>query len=720
MAKKAKSGINFKQLLLEKGERYGFYAAGGLLLLFLFLGVFKAATSASTGSIVKEFETKIQTVNKKIDEPGQQPKPIDPVVYDTSTVANIPFTVYPVRNELWNVAVNEQTKRLNPHLYPPTEAQVDFVRGSINVYDIIVGPDGKRMISVITEHAKLQNIVPKLTKRIKQGVAIGQQPGANNGPPGRSGRPGGPGMPGGPGAQNTKSTETAIETMPIDDPKIDQANFALALDPRRMVVVTASVPFKAQVEEYRRALRAKSAGELSEYPEYRGFVVERRMLALDGQTVEQDWTLLDIPGTLGDLFSRVIEFEPENPPREMPQNMQALYPRIVPDESNELLVPRPKLYRGEYPPINLPSVTDALKKLADSGQGVVEVRTQTQKQLEDNNIFNRGNADRQQGAGGAGGPPRMGGAQGGGLRPGMRVAAPPPDARPGVNNQPQRVDDEDAWIMRFIDVTTEAGHAYQYRVSLKALNPNFHKPPKELAMPSLADKEMLQSEPYEIPKLVIVPPEEYLFAATKDDSRNGRATERMPPPGQWDKTWLQMHRWYAFIQAVEFSRAEPFGEWLVADIQAVRGQFVGETMPVRLPVWFMAKGMFLFRDNPRRARAAGGVIAGLQPRSEPTWTLQLAPAPQVLLVDFEGGQGKYVGPKNKLVDDAAGVEMLFLTADGNLKVARSGRDLNDADRVQREDGWNAWLKRVADDTSADKNRGDGTGPGGSDNTPRGR
>ena len=46
MAKK-KSGINFKQILLQKGERYGFYAASGLLLLFLFLGVFKAVTSAA-------------------------------------------------------------------------------------------------------------------------------------------------------------------------------------------------------------------------------------------------------------------------------------------------------------------------------------------------------------------------------------------------------------------------------------------------------------------------------------------------------------------------------------------------------------------------------------------------------------------------------------------------------------------------------------------------
>ena len=96
MAKK-KSGINFKQILLQKGERYGFYAASGLLLLFLFLGVFKAVTSASTGKIVEVFKKEIQTVDQKMSRQGDQAKPIDPVVYGTSTVAQIPFVRIPRR-----------------------------------------------------------------------------------------------------------------------------------------------------------------------------------------------------------------------------------------------------------------------------------------------------------------------------------------------------------------------------------------------------------------------------------------------------------------------------------------------------------------------------------------------------------------------------------------------------------------------------------------------
>jgi hypothetical protein len=714
MAKK-KSGINFKQILMQKGERYGFYVAGGLLLLFLFLGGYQAITSASTSTIVDQFKKEIQSVDQKINRTGEQPKPIDPGVYDTSTVAQIPFVRYPVNNELFNIAVNEQTKRLNPHLFPPIETQMDFVRGSINIYDIITDADGNRMIAVITNRPKTQNNPSKINRLKKGGAGNASRPAPAAPPPlppttvpPRSGPGLRPGGIGGPGMQNNRTTETTVEYKKVSDPDIDQAAFAQTIDPRRMVVVTASIPYKAQVEEYRRALRAKDVNSLSEYPEYRGFIVERRMLSLDGKTLEQDWTVLDLQTALGELFSRVVEFEPENPPRDMDQRLQALYPRIVPEQTNELLVPRPKLYRGDYPSIVLQTITDALKKLAESGQTAIDIRTETEKRLDENNIFT-GNGDRQQanngGIGAARGPA---GGLGFRLPPGMRTG-PPPAAGAGPNNQPQRVDDEEAWLMRFIDVTVEPGHAYQYRVTLKAKNPNYHRPAKDLAMPSLAEKEMLHSEPYEIDKLAIVPPEDFLYAATKDD-RKGRSTERMPSPGRWDHTWVQMQRWFGYIRAVEFSRAEPFGEWLVADIAAIRGQYVGETAGVTLPVWFMSKGMFLFRDNPRRSRPAGGVFAGSKPIAEPTWTMELMPVPPVLLVDFEGGNGQYVAPRNRPSTDVAGVEMLFLTADGKLIVSRSGRDINDADRVKREDEWTKWLKRVEADTIADKS-GSGAGPG---------
>src|SRR5256885_11143729 len=115
MAKKKLGGLNIKQIVLQKGERYGFYLAGGLLLLFLSLGGYKAASSASTGTIVSKFDKGVKDIDAKIaQKPGEQPKELDKVVYDDPTVANITFDKYQVRHDLWNITSNEQTKRLNP------------------------------------------------------------------------------------------------------------------------------------------------------------------------------------------------------------------------------------------------------------------------------------------------------------------------------------------------------------------------------------------------------------------------------------------------------------------------------------------------------------------------------------------------------------------------------------------------------------------------------
>ncbi|HEY1377368.1 MAG TPA: hypothetical protein VGF55_11270, partial [Gemmataceae bacterium] len=512
----------------------------------------------------------------------------------------------------------------------------------------------------------------------------------------------------------------------------DSAKFAETIDPERMVVVTCAIPYKAQVEEFQRALRARSIDELTEFPEYRGFVVERLKCGLDGTPTAEGWQPLDLQATLGDLFAKTIDFEPDVPPATMDADLAALYPRVLPPDESHLLVPRPKLHRGEYPPVNLPSVTAALKSLKEKNQ-TAEVLTPTQQRLSDTDIFQRGSGQQQPGGGPGGGGPGGGpgggasGAFGGGdgLRGGLRL---PPGARftPGGGDRPNQPGSlavpEDAWVMRFIDITADAGFSYRYRVKLNVLNPNYKKPAKDLGIPSFADKELLQSDWFELPAVdpkqadkpavVRVPPEEFLYAAAKDD-RNHKVTEKMPPAGLWDDTWVQMQKWYAYIHIPELGSqgGEPFGEWLVWDIKAVRGQQVGETTPVTLPIWSMVQGTFTFRDNVRRARPAG-ITRGSTAKSEPSWMLELTPTPPVVLVDFEGGTGSYIGPKNKSSNDSAGVEMLFLTSEGKLRVARSGQDLNDPDRVKREDGWKAWLMKVNEDWLRNKLGVPAGGPGG--------
>lgn len=766
MAKKKLGGFDFKKVLLDKGERYGFYVAGGLLVLFLALGAITAVKSESAGSIVKDFDTKASSIEQKIvSNTGETPPELPGVIYDSSTVPQIPFVLYATRNELWDVTKNDTARRVNPRILAPTEAQVEFVRGSIGVLDIIEQPDGKRLIGILKDRPAAKQDTGKIRKarRSRQGSNTPRPapaPAAPTAPPpppggfnpggggpgggrgaGGGGPGGGGGMRGGPGGfggpQTERSTEQEVVYADVNDKAIDSATFAQLIEPHRMVVVTASIPYKRQVEEYQRALRARSAQELTEFPVYAGFSVERLQLSADGSAVERDWAPFDHVGTVLELFNKTLEMEQENPPATMDGAERSLYSRVLPPDEYELLLPRPKLYRGDYAAINLPSVAAALKTLKDLGQ-TGEVQTNTGQRLQGTNPFDR--SETRQGAGGAGGPlgagpASMGGPGGGGRGglpnvPGMRFnpgAATGPGAAAGGNAPAVP---EDAWVMRFIDITVEPGHSYRYRVSLKAKNPNYHKPAKELAIPTLADKEVLQGEWLELPvrvapkdapagqpqaEVVQVPQEEFVYAAANDDRRS-RVTTKMPPSGTWDDTWVQLQRWYDTIVIPEMGqRPEPFGEWLVHDIKAVRGQPIGQQAAVAIPVWVEAQGMFLFRENPRNRPTGPSIRPNERREADPTWRIELAPIPPVVLVDFEGGTGAYVVPTKgldgktqfKSINDTAGVEMLLVNADGKLRVARSGHDLADPDRQKREEGYRAWVDKVKQDTLQFKNRGGG-------------
>ena len=53
--------------------------------------------------------------------------------------------------------------------------------------------------------------------------------------------------------------------------------------------------------------------------------------------MESDWTPLDMQATLGELFAKTVDFEPENPPAEHGSDCGALYPRVLPPDEFELL-----------------------------------------------------------------------------------------------------------------------------------------------------------------------------------------------------------------------------------------------------------------------------------------------------------------------------------------------------------------------------------------------
>jgi uncharacterized membrane protein YgcG len=733
MAKKLK--FEFKKAIVERGEKIGFYAAAGLLVVFLALGGYVASKAASPATIVRDMDAKVNTVQQKTISGSSETAPLDPVIYYGAIMAKIGFTEHVTPNDFFNTATDEHMKRMNPKILSITDAQVQFIRGSMVALDIIEDPVEGSMIAVLGTKATTRNSAGMINRIIKGNKGRPQPP---PGPPPPAAPPPPSGFPGGKGGgasrggppgggagfgaggqmQTARTGETEVQYMKLDAKGLETAKIADTIIPKRMVVVTGSIPYKKQLELYAGALQAPSITQLAanDLPLYRGFNVQRQVWSVDGKDMVADWADLDMKETLGPLFARITEFEPDVYTKDAALAMY--FDRLIPDQSTELVVPRPKLKRGEYEPLDLPPVDAALKALKDLGGNVGQLKNNMQRRLDSTNPFNPSGLDPgAPGQGGfpGGGFPGGGGAPGGGASGAMGDEQPAGKRPPGGRGNPPGMPaagnpqvPEDCWIMRFIDVTIEPGYVYRYRVQLKAANPNFKKNVKELAMPKFADEEELISGWFELPNPVSVPHDEFIYAAAKDE-QNRRVTEKNKQVEGDDVTYLQVHRWAEYARPIGLPRPEPIGDWLVADIKAHRGQTVGESTKVKLPLWSMVAGSFLFRDPPRTN--TGSIFGGGRPRADGMWPVDFTPLPPMLLVDFDGGSGTFVANR-KQINDQAAVDVLLLTDDGKLIVRRSQADLANVERQKREDTWKKWIAQVQDETNKFRNGSNVNAPGG--------
>jgi hypothetical protein len=262
-------------------------------------------------------------------------------------------------------------------------------------------------------------------------------------------------------------------------------------------------------------------------------------------------------------------------------------------------------------------------------------------------------------------------------------------------------------MFRFIDASTDAGYAYRYRVKFKVHNPNFGRQPMELAISDLAKQEELESPWFVIKDLARSPQDEYLYAASNEPKANPpKVTEKLPPPSgaQADETWLQLHKWFRDVRPRASTRADPIGDWIIADIKAVRGQYLADTPKIELPIWSMTQSKFLFREQASRG-AAGVRRTAKDKRS---WDIEMSPridGKEVLVVDFEGGAGEHIAAKNRRVQDTASMDVLLMTEDGKLRLVRSTVDLANKERQDRVQYWTDWLARIEQDTQLMQNQG---------------
>ena len=136
------------------------------------------------------------------------------------------------------------------------------------------------------------------------------------------------------------------------------------------------------------------------------------------------------------------------------------------------------------------------------------------------------------------------------------------------------------------------------------------------------------------------------------------------------------------------SKREPLGAWVLAEIPVNRGEFIGKKQLISLPLWSAEKVKFLLQTLPKYKVANA--------KDQPKGVL-VDFTTSMMCVDYEGGKAKQTfGQRN--VEDESAVEMLILRPDGSIFVRNSAQDAEETDRVEREKGWNDWIKRVEDDT----------------------
>jgi hypothetical protein len=451
----------------------------------------------------------------------------------------------------------------------------------------------------------------------------------------------------------------------------------MQLYPVRMAIVSAAFPLKEQLNEFRRALRRRSLGELAAMIssgdaiwEFRPPEIERRKFDRSGKPVGEWEKYSDqIGAAMKGYLARAPQPAPEDP---MMMRTEGVINR-------GLAMARPPLARGEYPPVTIPNLARGMA-----------------------------NMDRFRGQGGRGGPGGRGGMASFKSRQLQNQAIDPWNASSPINTAeepkkdeakatPEKKDDEtnveeidelsvpDFALLRFIDTTIEPGYIYQYKIKVKMRNPNFGK--RNLAYPSVGrDEDIVAPEFTMTPKIEVPNETEWYVMDEKPDH---------------DRLLVEVHRWVdgVLTNPDDPNSEKPIGDWSVLEkAQAHRGEYVGRIQNVMLPEWKVEKETYELAVNSKTNR----------PRIPVDFTTRSNAQVEegVLLLDYAGGKGSSIqsGPK-KNVDDIP-VEALVLTPEGKLVVRSQPSDFKNTERETRAKSAKDWLVQVATGRAGNNNRRD--------------
>jgi hypothetical protein len=551
--------------------------------------------------------------------------------------------------------------------------------------------------------------------------------------------------------------EGDLKFMSVDEfvQKPSGRRLARTVIPTRMAIVSGSFPYRAQLEEYRSALHFDSIESMlndpAAVPQFLGILAQRRTVTPLGAPIT-DWEDLDIETPIKQLKLASTGNQKEN--AEMLRYGIIVYP-------NRLVMPRPKLVRHEYyPEERLPLLT---KAIADFRKPNVVVLAQPPKaSIFDREIDVWSDApliDSEAGNAPAGSaspqplatstPTGGGGATVGRRRSGRGRFSddePAGDEAAPTQSREQRVTriPPEYCLFRFLDVTIEPGRTYEYRVKIGIANPSYSQPDRALTeavarepalvadqwtvvtgTPAVAPSKgrtptearwkgrasaggMWKSRPAaeavwnsrrargRVPLRVTVPDDLEFYAL---DEPAGAA------PDNHKRKTMEVHRWLDVVEVnpTDAASRAPVGAWsILPRIPVSRGEYIGRTVEMPVPVWKPTLNAFAFATPPDDEQRQGPVKRTIRHSgvrvdfaTDPLSENGAGP----VLVDFEGGKLALPADSKTVLADTPW-EVLVYTADNKLVLRNSSKDTVDSTRTARVNEWEQWLKETAIQTNA--------------------
>ncbi|MHB1422866.1 MAG: hypothetical protein ACYC3I_06670 [Gemmataceae bacterium] len=710
--------FDYKQFLLEKGERVGLGVAVALMVLMLVFSLFmpsKGFFSGSPAAKAKELKGSTDQLETamRTKTPGSNDLPEkgeDRLIKLDTTYLQPEY----YKTEGWFEPLQKDNKmRRPPKILNVEEAVAEVAAVPIDTY----------LFRFDSDPVKILVLRDKDRRNTGGGGAGGNIPFT----PRRGGNM--PNMPGGGsgsmmfqnqqrqlgsnfgslqslqgGGAAADNPEYDAVSIPADTWNPQQDLTARQLRPLRMTIIGGSFPYRRQLEEHKSKLHhpnldAVLAEEIIDGDKktdafrFLGVEVQRVEVDATGKKLG-DWSLLPLKETyqlwLQNTYFPLEKEDPKYEPILVPglwvpllREFHARKPDAAAAMQGFGSMGSPKAAgreeaAAEEPKTKYPDVVKKLPKLQESLEKLRDVQPKQIaapkfRHAEIANLFNLE------------APPNDN----------NKVPANPPGG--AKDGQESSVYPEYVFV-RVVDVNNIVpGKYYRYRMRIKMANPNYKR--LDVAAPDYKENEELTSNDwFEIDQNVTPPPEEFHYVV---DEAKGLKQKDFPKDGAQSLMWapnktlapdqvvFQFHRW---VESLPLSKREldvaPIGDWVIADrVFVARGEYVGRKVKVDVPVWQYVRNAFIL---PTEEKTKG-------PGRKKTTGIEVdfgheSPENNAILVDFEGGRVNSPLPNIKVADES-GIEVLMLSPDGKLLARNSALDTDNTERKERR---KEVLKRIQD------------------------